>query len=252
LALLQGRTHVIKEIYERSWKNHDFTNSISLGAANHVISIAKTKDEKYNDYSDAVRPEIASGFALAIDYIVKNNQVNKNFNYMEIGSARGMSMAFIGEYAKRNSLNFSGLSIDPYFDDGYYEGAQNPFNATFKINDYVAPINISHRDKALSLWADLGLNVEQKRITSSEFFKENFNSQYVGVMDLVYVDGLHKDLVPMLDSVMSFRMLKNNGLIILDDWHWETVLPLKQCLDLSCKKVYETWKIAIYEIPSCF
>jgi hypothetical protein len=234
-AMTQRRFHVLAEVYARSWQSHEFTNQLAKDVAVKVEKLAAQID-----------------FAFAIDYLFQQFNSPSSLNYLEIGSARGLSMGFIGTYTKSRGIQFSGLSVDPYFETGYSEGAQNPYNITFNIPDYIAPINVSHRDKAILLWNELQLNVIQKRRTSVTAFQEEFLSEYVGEMDIVYVDGLHKDLTPMIDTVFSFRMLKNNGLIILDDWHWETVLPLKQCLDLSCKKVYETWKIAIYQVPSCF
>lgn len=39
--------------------------------------------------------------------------------------------------------------------------------------------------------------------------------------DLVYIDGSHEARNVLTDAVLSFDLLKNNGIMILDDYRWE-------------------------------
>jgi len=38
--------------------------------------------------------------------------------------------------------------------------------------------------------------------------------------DLIYVDGSHQASDVLADAVLSFHLLKNNGVIIFDDYLW--------------------------------
>ena len=43
--------------------------------------------------------------------------------------------------------------------------------------------------------------------------------------DIIYVDGSHKADDVLIDAVLSFEVLKDGGVIIFDDYEWETQLP---------------------------
>ncbi len=38
--------------------------------------------------------------------------------------------------------------------------------------------------------------------------------------DLIYVDGSHYDENVIIDSILSWRLLKTNGVMIWDDYQW--------------------------------
>jgi len=39
--------------------------------------------------------------------------------------------------------------------------------------------------------------------------------------DFIYIDGSHRSLEVLEDSVLAWRLLKNNGIIVWDDYKWE-------------------------------
>jgi predicted O-methyltransferase YrrM len=48
----------------------------------------------------------------------------------------------------------------------------------------------------------------------------NFDNNF---FDIVYIDGNHESEYVMEDAVLSFRKLKERGVMIFDDYNWETV-----------------------------
>lgn len=41
-------------------------------------------------------------------------------------------------------------------------------------------------------------------------------------VDFIYVDGSHKAANVLEDAVLSFRLVRNGGVLIFDDYHWHT------------------------------
>jgi len=46
-----------------------------------------------------------------------------------------------------------------------------------------------------------------------------------GYFDFIYVDGSHQAPDVLCDALLSFRLLKNNGVIAFDDYLWQEQLP---------------------------
>jgi predicted O-methyltransferase YrrM len=46
-----------------------------------------------------------------------------------------------------------------------------------------------------------------------------------GYFDFIYVDGSHQAPDVLCDALLSFRLLKNNGVIAFDDYLWQDQLP---------------------------
>ena len=68
-------------------------------------------------------------------------------------------------------------------------------------------------------------------------------------LHLVYVDGQHASLSPMNDFLLALAVLEDHGLVMLDDWAlFPDVYVLKLFCDNNYRRVWETWKIAVYSI----
>lgn len=46
-----------------------------------------------------------------------------------------------------------------------------------------------------------------------------------GYFDFIYVDGSHQAPDVLCDAILSFRLLKTNGVIAFDDYLWAETLP---------------------------
>ncbi|CAB4158068.1 Methyltransferase domain containing protein [uncultured Caudovirales phage] len=59
------------------------------------------------------------------------------------------------------------------------------------------------------------VNVIKEKQTSKQFL-ENNNAEY----DFIYIDGDHMAKQVYLDAVLSWKALKNNGILAFDDYEW--------------------------------
>ena len=229
LGFYKYRTSVIKHTVE-SVNNTAFK---IIGAEN-------------NTYSGATAPEVASGFDICIKLITNEK---KNLKYLEIGSAKGKSMALIGELTKNYYAKFNGISIDPYFNDSYVEGNDKP-NGLLSSNKQSRkiPIDNSSREQALKLWSAFNLNVEQLRLTSNEGLAKL--SERKEKYDLVYIDGFHDGLTPISDFLGILDLIQDGSIIMIDDWHWANIHNLKKiCDNLPGLLIIDlNWKVAAYRV----
>lgn len=189
----------------------------------------------WNYYSDALRPEIALGFVQTVDHLGGDGPAP----YLEIGSCQGLSMSFIALLLRSRGRLGRLVSIDPYFEGGYNEGALGPYQQPKHV-----PIGKETRNHARELYERLGVPVELLEMTSDKGLAsllaagERFR--------LIYIDGYHEKLVPTIDFGLSHALLEKPGVIILDDYMWPDVLPLKQLCDKHANRIQETWKTASY------
>jgi hypothetical protein len=190
--------------------------------------------ENWNFQSDALRREMVFGFQTCIYHLLNKTD---NINYLEIGSCQGLSMSIIGNIIRNNSKQ-SGklLSIDPYFEDGYFE------------HNIQVPVNKTIKSKAFSLYNKLSLNVQHIEKPSGVALKQLIieNEKF----NLIYIDGAHEGMIPFTDLAYSLELVSEKGAIIILDDHktYDDVKFLKQLCDRNYNKVYENWKIAAYEI----
>lgn len=107
-----------------------------------------------------------------------NDKNFNNLNYLEIGSYEGMSALWLKERYK--DLNIT--CIDTSFQENYYDNIKGTDIKTFKGN------------------------IEDFVDTNTETF------------DLIYVDGEHTDSSLFKDCYLSFKLLNENGYMIIDGY----------------------------------
>lgn len=232
--------HIIKALGLYRYKDTETKNTALMidKVAAEVIG------DNHETYSGATAAEVASGFGVCIDHLA--NQ--KRIDYLEIGSAKGKSMGFIGSYCQHKKIEFKGVSVDPYFEEAYIEGADQPDNYLGARRAYVAPIDSRSRQEAMALWEKLSLDVEQIRKTSKDGLKELISQQKK--FNLIYIDGLHDGITPVMDFLHGLQLISDQGIIILDDRHWANVHYLRKICDNTpnMKKIFENWKISAYAV----
>jgi len=196
--------------------------------------------DNWNYYSDALRPEIASGFVQTIESLLPPE---RPIDYLEIGSCQGVSMALIGGLLRRRNVLGSLLSIDPYFESGYVEGEAGPYEHADAIT-----VNKQTKTAAQRLYSQLGLTVELLELTSTSGLRQLIRQSRT--FDLIYIDGSHEGLLPTTDFGLSNAVIRSGGVLVLDDHMWPDVQPIKQLCDRHATKVQETWKTASYRLNS--
>jgi predicted O-methyltransferase YrrM len=108
---------------------------------------------------------------------------------LEIGVFEGRSTCwFLEEILTHPTASI--VCIDPYYQPAFLEN----------INPYTSKITIR---KAPA----------QKVLRKSSFREQSF--------DFIYIDGDHKAKAVLEDAVVCFRLLKPEGVLILDDYRWQ-------------------------------
>jgi hypothetical protein len=227
-------------------KNNSYVHPIielTTSTENKIKLVKKVASQIYgetwNYYSDALRDEVSKNFEDSIKEL--KNQKLTEIKYLEIGSAQGMSMSLNGlllnEYFNKIDLT----SLDPYFENGYFEGEE----CISKDLQHIT-INKSTKEKAFNLYKSLNLNVELIEKTSFEGLIDLINNGKK--FNYIYIDGFHENFVPMQDLSLCLQLLEPNGIILLDDHQsWEDVGFLKYICDKNMDKISESWKIIAYK-----
>lgn len=237
-TLESGDARRIRFHYDRDLRVFDYTDDeVRAVAADVQVACRNALGDSWNHYSNALRPEVCSGFGQVIRSLNKSDGA---ISYLEVGSNQGVSMAFFYEFIRRTGAVAELVSVDPYYESGYFEGSRAP------LNDVDLPVSIdkSTRDAALRLYRSLGARVRLIEKTSREAL---IGMLAVGAkFDIVYIDGSHQGLNPIIDVALAECLVNPGGAIILDDWNWQDVLPIKLLYDEHAEKIYECWKIAAY------
>ena len=78
-------------------------------------------------------------------------------------------------------------------------------------------------------------------MTSNEFFQKNHKH-----FDLIYIDGDHSSEQVKIDLVNSWKVLKNGGFLVLDDYMWCFIKILKKIhqlpLIILLKKIFQIFQ----------
>lgn len=194
----------------------------------------------WNQYSNALLHEALYVYEKCIAEL----QVHfDRIDYLEIGSCQGLSISVVGLMLKDRGLLGDLVSVDPYFEDGYDEGAKLARQRNIRIN-----VDKRTKEQAFRLYTSLGINVSLLEMKSSEglvkLLKENRRYH------LIYIDGSHEALNPTVDFGLSCALCHSNGIVMLDDHLQPDVIGIKSLCDRHCVKVADCWKVAAYKI-SC-
>ncbi len=131
--------------------------------------------------------------------IKREMSTNHKLDYLEIGSYEGRSVVHICEEFKLFNITV----VDPYVE--YKE-----------LNDYVKKQDMEQTYNILKKNLNKFINrTEILRLTSDKFFEKNKKE-----FDIIYIDGSHHSKDVKKDFENSIKIIKKNGLIILDDFTW--------------------------------
>lgn len=123
-----------------------------------------------------------------------------HLDFLEIGSYEGRSSIWLLENII-NKDNCSLTCIDSFFDEDYEKK-----NKKTLINQFLENIQ-PYRKKV--------------RVFNQESFFALISLVNSGSkFDFIYIDGCHEAIPVLEDAVLSFKLLKPNGLMIFDDYNW--------------------------------
>merc|ERR1712137_1225254 len=107
---------------------------------------------------------------------------------------------------------------------------------------------MGHMRNAYQLYSFFDFDVYHLHMTATEAVPLLLNQNY-GQFHLVYIDGQHTGISPMYDFMLSLAVVKSGANVMLDDWGlWPDVHIVKKFCDLNYRRVWDTWKVAVYSI----
>jgi len=124
-----------------------------------------------------------------------------NLNFLEIGSFEGRSSCFFYETFIKDSPGSTLTCVDTW--EGSMEHGIEHKNSMWDLFNH----NISEYDKSKLI---------VKRGYSRDKLKELPSNKF----DFIYVDGSHTSRDVLGDAVLSFDLLKINGIMTFDDYQW--------------------------------
>jgi predicted O-methyltransferase YrrM len=147
-----------------------------------------------------------------IHYRLSNNWVNyadinvykdKPIKYLEIGTFYGANILSVAAtYGLHNDSKL--YCIDPWEDYSEYSEYKNQQPTIY--NSFMNNVEKS--------------GYKNKIIINRGYSNENIPKFQDDFFDIIYIDGNHEPEYVMEDAVLSFRKLKQKGIMIFDDYGW--------------------------------
>ena len=140
-------------------------------------------------------------FSPNIPHLYKGLQKSgKTFNrFLEIGSFEGLSTCWFARYLARHSTAPSVTAIDIFVNNKEHGDIGKRFDSNAGLFMQGVDVNKIKSDSAQAL---------SKLLVDKQEY------------DLVYVDGSHNVLNVIIDASLCWKMLRNEGVIIFDDYFW--------------------------------
>ena len=132
---------------------------------------------------------------------------------LEIGCFEGLSSVFFADNLL-NNLNSTLTCVDPFMtidNNDHQELIVNNTESNFDYN-----INMCKNSN----------KIQVHKITSDEFFKTNTKTY-----NIIYIDGSHECDYIKRDMINSFRFLKPNGIMWMDDYLGGDSIKIKNTMD---------------------
>lgn len=143
------------------------------------------------------------------NFEILNHYTNmNNVNFLEIGSFEGMSTNyFINNFLTGSNCFIT--CIDPWIK--YSE------STITKMNEWDNFINENTYDIFINNTFEQRNKIIIKRGLSCDILPTLDK-----IYDFIYIDGDHSEKAVWIDAINSFKILRNNGIMIFDDYTWNT------------------------------
>jgi hypothetical protein len=231
-------------------------------------------------WSVALDPPVALAQYAAAKFAARRAG-GRGVNYLEVGSHKGTSMAFVAASLAALGVPAASLtSVDPYLDNiqplvqpdaeatrlAVEEGGKlvksitalcrsgslAPSGQACSVAARAGGNGNAFMASAFALYELAGINVTLHRGFSNEGLAQLAAALVSGPAprappaDLIYIDGEHSGMTPLFDVIVALANLNRGGVLILDDWFGGDILPLKLALDECLPAVFSSWKTAAY------
>lgn len=163
--------------------------------------------------------------------VLNNLDITKELHILEIGSFEGKSTVWFLENVLQNK-NSTITCVDPWMN---YSQDQDSLNSYFKEeNEWDLT---KRKTKEIFLH-----NIVESGDSSKVIIRQGFSDKVLPCLiteqkmyDIIFIDGNHTAPYVMMDSVMSWPLLKKDGIMIFDDYAWglhkPTTLRPKESVD---------------------
>lgn len=138
---------------------------------------------------------------------------------LEIGSYEGASTCYLIE-----KLAIS-KEIELHCVDTWEGGIEHKKVGTFEANMSDVEKRFHHNTKLAISKVEKTVQLVLHKGFSDVALSKLIAEGRQGYFDFIYVDGSHQAPDVLCDALLSFRLLKNNGVIAFDDYLWQEQLP---------------------------
>lgn len=138
-------------------------------------------------------------------------------DYLEIGAFEGVSLLTVASLLRSQNKLGDIVAVDPYFPDGYFESPPGR-QTLWKRSTPTTMANAERLFKAAQIRVDIVREVSAVALSQLLHAGRQF--------DMIFVDGNHETLNPMIDTSLAILLLKQGGLLCLDDINWVDVKPV--------------------------
>ena len=148
--------------------------------------------------------------------VLNDLDVTKELHILEIGSFEGKSTVWFLENLLQNK-NSTITCVDPWMS---YSQDKDSLNSYFKEkNEWDLT---KRKTKEIFLY-----NIVESGDSGKVIIRQGFSDKVLPSLiteqktyDIIYIDGNHTAPYVMMDSVMSWPLLKKGGIMIFDDYTW--------------------------------
>lgn len=149
----------------------------------------------------------------------------ENLTFLELGCYEGMATRWLLDNILTN--NNCGIVVV----DTFLGGIEHQNNDNSKI--YSNFLNNAGSDKRVKIFS-----------TTTKLFLKTNQEKY----DFIYIDGSHEAKDVMVDAILGWDNLKDNGIMLFDDYRWDVVpftskLHPKMAIDCFLKMYEGEYKI---------
>lgn len=146
------------------------------------------------------------------------NHVNPT-RILEVGSYEGKSTTFLIEKLANQK------NIEIHCVDSWEGGIENKAGGFAESEMTEVEARFHHNIKTAQNRVSNDANIVLHKGTSNRELPRLIAQGMQGYFDFIYIDGSHQAPDVLLDSVLSFELLRINGVIAFDDYLWQEPLP---------------------------
>ncbi len=155
--------------------------------------------------------------AVVEDFWIQLISKQKPFKYLEIGSFEGLSASLFLHIAATYANQEDAPRLELTCIDNWIGGEEHQ-NIDFSCVEKMFDQNINI---CLDLFTPNNRPLIKKLKSDSSIALSSMVGQKNNSFDLIYIDGSHHSADVLTDLVLSWFLLRLNGILILDDYLWK-------------------------------